>query len=159
MADVYLETSFISACVSTRSDAASVYRRQVSREWWVTQREHHRLLVSAEVIRELNAPTYPRRNEALALTTVAEVLPIGEDVQGLAKLLVREQVMPGPEEAGDALHVATAIVHRVEFVLTWNVRHLANLNKVERLRAVCRRVGYAPPELVTPEVLWESTED
>jgi hypothetical protein len=63
--------------------------------------------------------------------------------------------MPGPVEEGDALHVAVAVVHQMDFVLTWNVRHLANPNKRTHLRTVCARCGYTIPELVTPEDLWE----
>lgn len=60
----------------------------------------------------------------------------------------------GPHEEGDALHVAAATVHRVEYMLSWNVRHLANLNKVKHLAEVCRRAGYVPPIIVTPDLLW-----
>src|SRR5205085_6318242 len=52
MARVYLETSFISACVTNRTDVASLYRKQVSNEWWETQRSRHELFVSAEVTEE-----------------------------------------------------------------------------------------------------------
>jgi hypothetical protein len=76
----------------------------------------------------------------------------------LARILLREKAMPGPEESGDAMHVAVATVHAVDVVLSWNVRHLANRNKTAHLREVCRRVGYVPPEIVTPDAFWE-TED
>ena len=62
--------------------------------------------------------------------------------------------MPSPAEEGDALHVAAAAVHAVEYMLSWNVKHLANLNKVKHLREVCRRAGYVPPTIVTPDLLW-----
>ncbi len=50
MARVYLETRFFSACVSDRTDAASVYRREQSRDWWAMQRGRHALFVSPEVV-------------------------------------------------------------------------------------------------------------
>jgi hypothetical protein len=65
--------------------------------------------------------------------------------------------MPGPV-AGDAVHVATATFHGVDFLLTWNVRHLANPNKTAHLQAVCLRVGLAPPGIVTPDLLWETDD-
>lgn len=43
-------------------------------------------------------------------------------------------------------------------MLTWNVRHLANPNKLKHLREICRRVGLIPPKIVTPDLLWESEE-
>jgi hypothetical protein len=155
MARVYLETSFFSACVSDRTDPRSVVRRDESRRWWVQQRGLHKLLISAEVMRELSSPTFRHREDALALTGDTESVVINEDARGLAKILVREKAMPGPEESGDALHIAVATVHQVDVLLSWNVRHLANRNKVAHLREVCRRVGYVPPEIVTPDAFWE----
>ena len=159
MARVYLETSFFSACVSDRVDPRSVVRRDESRRWWVQQRGLHKLFVSAEVIRELSAPTYPHRDEAMALTAEAEVLNVDEQAQGLARILVREKAMPGPEESGDALHVAVATVHQMDVVLSWNVRHLANRRKTAHLREVCRRVGYVPPEIGTPDAFWDLEDE
>lgn len=155
MARVYLETSFFSACVSNRADPRSIVRRDESRRWWVQQRREHELFVSAEVIRELSVPTYVNGGEAIALTTETETLEIDQEVEGLAKILVREKVMPGPDETGDALHVAVATVHQIDVVLSWNVKHLANRNKIAHLREVCRRVGYIPPEILTPDVFWD----
>jgi len=158
MARVYLETSFFSACVSDRSDPASIYRREESRRWWVQQRKLHGLFISAEVMRELSVSTYPHGNEAIALTAETQVLGLDEQTHGLAKILVREKAMPGPEASGDAMHLAVATVHQMDVVLSWNVKHLANRNKVVHLREVCRRIGYVPPEILTPDGFWE-TED
>ncbi|HOW73923.1 MAG TPA: hypothetical protein PKY77_25245 [Phycisphaerae bacterium] len=107
-------------------------------------------------MRELSVPSYPRRDEALALTGETEMLIIDEEARGLAKILVREKAMPGPEESGDALHLAVATVQRMDVVLSWNVKHLANRNKMAHVREVCRRVGYVPPEIVTPDTFWET---
>lgn len=62
--------------------------------------------------------------------------------------------MPSPV-AGDALHVAASCIHRIDYLLSWNVRHLANPNKVSHLQTICVRTGHIPPKIVTPELLWE----
>jgi hypothetical protein len=157
MARVYLETSFVSACVTDRGDTASVYRRQVSTGWWKEQRVKHQLFVAQEVLAELSHPDFRHRSDATALIDGIALLPLDDDVRGLARILVREKVMPGPL-AGDAIHVAVATVQRMEYVLTWNVRHLANANKLEHLRIICSRVGYVPPQIVTPDILWDYEE-
>ncbi len=158
MARVYLETSFISACVTGRTDAASVYRSQTSREWWSTQRSGHEVFVSEEVIAELSHPDFTRSEQALELSRGAPILPMTQEVRGLARVLVREKVMPGPL-AGDALHVSLATCHAMDYLLTWNVRHLANPNKIEHLQKICVRVGFVPPRIITPELLWESDDE
>lgn len=118
------------------------------------QRTKYELFLSAEVLRELSAEGFRNREDALALASAAKLLEINDDVRGLAKIFVRERVMPGPEDAGDAVHVAAATVHQMDFLLTWNQKHLANKNKIPHLREVCRRAGFVPPDLTTPEALW-----
>lgn len=66
--------------------------------------------------------------------------------------------MPSPV-AGDALHIPVATVHGVELVLSWNVRHLANPNKLAHLRTVCGRAGLVAPQIVTPDLLWETDDE
>ncbi len=158
MARVYLETSFVSACVTDRADAASVYRRDVSREWWETQCTRHDLFVSAEVLAELSLA--PPATAAAAMDWVGKValLAIDEETEGIAAVFVRAKVMPGPLR-GDALHVATACRHGMEYILTWNVRHLANPNKVRHLNRVCWRLGLVPPQILTPDLLWEEEDE
>lgn len=154
MPRVYLETSFFSACVWDRNDPKSLVRQDESRRWWAQQRRHHQLCICAEVLRELSDPMFRNREQALALTAGIDEIAITDDVLSFAKTLVVDRVMPSPAEEGDALHVAAATVHAVEYMLSWNVRHLANLNKVKHLREVCRRAGYIPPIIVTPDLLW-----
>ncbi|MBC7784374.1 MAG: hypothetical protein H7144_11095 [Burkholderiales bacterium] len=154
MAKVYLETSFFSACVSNRDDDGSLWRRQESQAWWTVQRRYHELMISAEVLGELSQPSYPNRVPALRMTAGLTLLPVTPEIIGLAKVLVEEKVMPGPESAGDAIHSAVCAVHRVEYLLTWNQKHLANVNKVKHLQLICIRTGYIAPQIVTPERLW-----
>lgn len=154
MARVYVETSFASFCVTARDDAASIYRRQVSEDWWDSQRSKHVLFVSEEVLEELSHPEFARHDAALQMLSEVPVLPTTEEVRGLARILVRDKVMPQPI-AGDAIHVAVATVYGMDYMLTWNVRHLANVNKAEHLTVICRRVGYVPPRILTPDLLWE----
>ncbi|MCH7700855.1 MAG: hypothetical protein IID37_04135 [Planctomycetes bacterium] len=158
MARVYLETSFISACVTNRTDAASVYRRETSIEWWSIQRPRHTLLVSDEVVAELSDPSYPQRSVALEFITGIESLRVTHEVIGLARILVDQKVMPGPLK-GDAVHVAAAAFHGMDYMLSWNVRHLANPNKTQHLGNICMRLGLVPPRIVTPDLLWEVDDE
>ncbi len=158
MPEVYLETSFVSACVTDRKDPKSIYRREESLEWWESQRMRHLLHFSDEVIAELSHPTYRRRRAAGELVRGIPSLAINDDAIGFAKILVAEKVMPAPL-AGDALHVALASVHEMEYVLTWNVRHLANPNKTRHFGEICMPMGLIPPRIVTPDLLWEPDDE
>jgi hypothetical protein len=114
--------------------------------------------MSPEVIRELSDETFENREDALLLTLGCGRLDITDEVRGLAKILVREKVMPGPADTGDALHVAAAVVNQCEYLLTWNVKHMANPNKKMHLGKVCLKLGLVPPEIVTPDSLWTLDE-
>jgi hypothetical protein len=154
MADVYLDASFVSACVTDRTDAKSLTRRETSQEWWETQRRGHQVFVSQEVVREVSSPEFQRREQALALIAGLPLLDIDAEVAGVAEVFVRERLMPAPA-VGDAVHVAVCAVHGIGFLLSWNVRHLANPNKTAHLQAICRRLGLVPPIIITPDLLWE----
>jgi hypothetical protein len=154
MARVYLETSFVSACVTTRTDVASIYWRQTSLEWWTTQASRHQVVISAEVLEELDNPIYPNREAALAFVREVPSLSPNPAAAQLAQHFVDQFVMPGPI-AGDAMHVAIACVSQIEFILSWNVKHLANPRKTAHLRSVCAKLGLVPPHIVTPDLLWE----
>ena len=79
-------------------------------------------------------------------------LEITEEAVALAKDLVR--IGPLPEKAEvDALHIAIAVTNRVDYLLTWNCRHLANAALRGRIERVCRARGYDPVIICTPEEL------
>ena len=156
MGRVYLETSFFSACVSTRTSAKSVAWRETSVEWWQTQAARHELYVSDEVVAELADPDFAQGPDALEMLRGLRLLELDAEARGLAQILVREKVMPGPAVSGDAIHIAAATVHRMDYVLTWNVQHMANPNKRTHFATLCLRLGLMPPQIVTPDLLVET---
>lgn len=155
MPKVYLETSFFSACVSSRTDPRTSGWRATSNDWWKSQAKSHELFVSAEVIRELAAPAFPNGSQAMEMLHRATALALTREVADFAELLVVEKVMPAPATEGDALHVAVATIHQMDYLLTWNVRHLANPKKRTHFGIICMRLGLAAPMLITPDLLQE----
>ncbi len=150
---VYIETTVPSAFASQREDAASVYRRATTRQWWTSQSGRYGLCTSEATLGELRAGTYPSRAEAIALVESLPRLPITDEVVEIARLYVRHRLMP-ESVGGDALHLAVASLHEMDYLLTWNVRHLANPNKVEHMTVINRRLGLLSPAILSPEELW-----
>jgi hypothetical protein len=155
MLKVYLETSFFSECCTIRNSDIARGRRATSLKWWTTQSRKFELFVSDEVARELGQPNFPDtvRRPALTMLTNLPMLDLNQDVYGTASVLVAERVMPGPTIEGDCVHVAAAMVHRMDYLLTWNQAHLANPNKRTHLMVICARLGYLAPEIVTPDLM------
>ena len=150
---IYIETSVPSAYVTTRSDPGSLHRRAVTREWWDRQLPHYEAWISDNVVLELRDGDWPGQDDALRLVDPLSRLDVDAEVLGVATRYVDEKLVPGGL-GGDATHLAVACVYEMDFLLTWNIRHLANPNKLNHLMAINRRLGLLTPQIVTPEMLW-----
>lgn len=151
---VYIETTIPSAYVSQREDARSLVRRQDTRDWWRNQRRHYDVFTSRHVVDELSRAAFPGQTEAVRLMDPIARLDINADVMAIARVYVDENLMPGPPDSGDAVHIAVAAYHGVDFVLTWNIQHLANPNKLEHMIVINRRLAMLTPAILTPSMLW-----
>jgi len=150
---VYIETSIPSAYATTRTDPGSVYRCAKTKQWWHEQLHLYEPWTSDAVFVELSEGDWPGKMEALALVEALRRLEIDEETVAIAGRYVQEHLVPG-NVRGDALHLAVATMHEVDFLLTWNIRHLANPNKLDHLTVINRRLGLLTPRIVTPEMLW-----
>jgi predicted nucleic acid-binding protein len=161
VAKVYLETSFFSECVTERAGAIDKGRRATSLNWWRTQARKFELYISNEVIRELSDPVFPQRlrRSALGMLNGLGSVALNAEVSAMARLLVRERVMPNPSTGGDAVHVAAAVCHQMDYLLTWNQKHLANPNKRVHLAVICARANLSVPQIVTPDLLILEDDD
>jgi hypothetical protein len=150
---VYIETTIPSAYVSERTDPGSLHRRNVTRQWWREQLDRYNAHVSDNVVLELRRGDWPGQEEAIELIDPLPRLRVDSEVLAVARRYVDERLVPA-DIAGDATHLATACVHETAFLLTWNIRHLANPNKLDHLTIINRRLGLLTPAIVTPEMLW-----
>ena len=97
----------------------------------------------------------PEAAEAhLAFLAGLTLLEITEEALTLAQCLLQTKAIPQdfPE---DALHVAVAVVNGIEYLLTWNYKHLANASMRSKIEATCRELGYVAAIICTPEELME----
>jgi len=75
-------------------------------------------------------------------------------VTTLANTLIRTGTLPKKAQL-DAVHVAIAGVNGMDYLLTWNLRHLANAAIRGKIEEVCRKAGIRPPIICTPDELME----
>ena len=126
-----------------------VARRNWTREWWSLAFDRDELVIGPPVIAELERGEFPCRVDALNLVGTLPVLAITEPILEIVEAYIAHKVMPA-DPAGDALHLALASFHRVDVLLTWNCRHLANPNKMEHIRLINYELGLPMPILTTP---------
>jgi hypothetical protein len=153
METVYLETTFISYLVARQSrDLLVAAHQQATQEWWETRRGEFECCVSQVVIDEASVGDPAEVHKRLAITSGLPALEITENAESLTQAIMAGNILP-PQAVRDAAHVAVAAVHAVDFLLTWNCRHLANAQLARRMASVCRRLGYRIPIICTPEEL------
>jgi hypothetical protein len=150
---VYLETTIPSYLTAWPSrDLVRAAHQQVTREWWEQRRGEFELFISQIVVRECQAGDPEAASQRLALVGDLALLEQTEAAVALAQTLLER--VPLPERAAvDALHIAIAVVHGIDYLLTWNCTHIANAALRGRIEAVCLAEGYEAPVICTPEEL------
>lgn len=156
---VYVETtipSYLTAWPSGNLIRAA-HQRQTAL-WW-GRRDEYELFGSVLLLDECRAGDPTAAEARLAAVSGLPLLDQVTDVPALTDLLVRS--VPLPEKAvSDATHIATAAVHGMDLLVTWNCRHINNPVFRPRVEAVCRAAGYEPPTICTPgELLGEEASD
>jgi predicted nucleic acid-binding protein len=146
---VYIETTIPSFYYEVRTEPEMIARRNWTRTWWDHRRHAYLLVTSEAVIDELQAGTFPNQDQALALLADIRLVPVEPAIIEVVETYIARLVMPR-DPTGDALHLALASYHKCDFLLTWNVQHLANANKFAHIRRVNALLGLFTPALVTP---------
>ena len=153
MSSVYIETSIISYLTARVSrDLIVAGHQQMTEEWWSVQRNRFELWASELVVEEASAGDASAAAERLKVLNTIEMLDITEEAGFLATALIERGSLPAKASA-DALHIAIAAVHNVDYLLTWNCKHIANADIRPVIESVCRNMGFIPPILCTPEEL------
>ncbi|MBY0309220.1 MAG: PIN domain-containing protein [Phycisphaerales bacterium] len=148
-ASVFIETTIPSYYYETRKDRRTADWRAQTRLWWDKYAPTYTLVTSDFVIAEyLRAPTAKSARAARFFSGVT-VLPVPARFEAVVNAYIEAKVMPA-DELGDAAHLAAASLHGIDFILTWNCRHLANANKARHIRAVNTRLGLPTPIIATP---------
>jgi len=155
---VYVETTIPGAYFDERHDVVSQFQRFQTRLWWAQQRPRYELYVSEAVLAELERGEFPQKGSAIDLLKDLPVLPVTEEIVGVARVYVDQMVMP-KGQMGDSFHLALACVYGVDYLLTWNCRHLANPRKLTHITAINRRLGLLTPTVLTPQMLIEEVAD
>jgi predicted nucleic acid-binding protein len=152
---VYLETTIVSYLTAHRSnDPILAAHQSLTREWWDHRRYSFDLVISELVLREASAgdPEAARRRMA-RLSEIVSVA-ISEESAVLAEALVGAGPIPA-EYGEDALHIALCAVNGIDYLLTWNCKHLANAAHRYQIEEVVVYNGYECPIICTPEELLE----
>jgi predicted nucleic acid-binding protein len=148
---LYLETSVVGAYL----DNGDPFRRDITIRWWEHELSEYRVFSSMLVQRELERVAEPHRSGYLNLVQPLDKLELAEEVGILAEGYIERGIFHRKYIA-DAIHVALASFHKVDYLVTWNFGHIANVRKQARLRLFNTTAGFFSPVIVTPEFLVHS---
>ena len=153
MPSVYLETTIISYLAARPSrDIRVAAHQEITASWWTDKRSEFNVFASQLVVQEAlvgDARASQRRQEVLEGLPLLETTP---EALALAARLVSAGAVPA-QAAEDSLHIAIAAMNGMDYLLTWNCRHIANATLRARIAAVCEAEGVRAPVICTPEEL------
>jgi predicted nucleic acid-binding protein len=150
---VYLETSVLSYLTARPSrDLVVAARQQVTLEWWERRRRDFELVSSELVLDEARRGDSAVAQDRLAFLAGLALLRTTPEAEQLAGAIISAGVLPDRAFA-DALHIAVAAVHEVDYLMTWNCTHIANAEILPRVGATCRTLGFDLPFICTPDEL------
>ena len=154
-AKVYLETTIISYFTARPSrDIITAAHQQLTQEWWASRENRFDLFISQIVLQEAHQGDEDAIRRRLEMIESIPEVEVNPQALALAQALVTEKIVP-EKAAADALHIAIATVHGMDYLLTWNLKHIANASIRNAITDLCRQRGYEPPVICTPEELLE----
>uniref|UniRef100_A0A7C2P061 DNA-binding protein n=1 Tax=Schlesneria paludicola TaxID=360056 RepID=A0A7C2P061_9PLAN len=157
---VYRETTIISYLTAWRSpQLVMAANQETTRNWWDNERHDFDLFISEAVILEASAGDPAAAQRRLAILQDLVELPVTNEARELTRELVDNTPLPA-KALIDALHIASATVNGMDYLLTWNCRHIANATLRTAMSDTCAAAGYVMPVICTPlELLAEQSND
>ena len=153
MESVYIETTVISYLVSRPiRDILVAAHQQTTNEWWSSRRQEFECFISQIVIDEIQAGDHEAAEERMKEIGDFAVLEVTIEDERLTEAIIEAGAIP-KRAVRDAAHIAVAAVNDIDYLLTWNCRHLANAQIIRRVSVICNTRGYNMPVICTPEEL------
>ncbi len=152
---VYIETTIPSYLTARKTDDLILSANQeITKEWWDEHRGGYDLFISQFVIIEAQAGDLAMAQLRLDALDGIELLPVSEDALELGRTLITKGPLPEKAQT-DAFHIAVAASANMDYLLTWNCRHIANAKMQNGIRTICSEFGFTTPEICTPAELLE----
>lgn len=152
---VYIETSVISCLTSMPSrDLIVAGHQQITAEWWEKDLPKFKALVSPVVFKEVSVGDSSAAERRLSAIKGMDVLTVSDEVRSLA-VIYFETLRFSEAARTDALHMAVALWNGVDYLVTWNCRHIANGSVRKLIREINESRSIQTPVICTPEELLE----
>ncbi|HEX3146642.1 MAG TPA: type II toxin-antitoxin system VapC family toxin [Gemmataceae bacterium] len=156
---IYLETTVVGNIAGRlHPDPKISARQQITRDWWASATNRYTIVTSKLTVDECGDGDPTAAAERLEVVRGLPLLDQTAGAEALAGLLIQRLAVPASEPR-DALHIATAAVNGVQFIVTWNFKHILNPHVQAKIAESCREAGFVPPVICTPEQLRATEND
>ncbi|NJK66478.1 MAG: type II toxin-antitoxin system VapC family toxin [Microcoleus sp. SU_5_3] len=147
---VYIETSILGYLTArTTKNLIIAANIEVTRDWWELRRSNFKLYISQVVLDEIAEGDSEIAAQRLEIVRDFPSLELNQAVRDLAGQFLARSNLP-PKAADDAVHIATATVYDLDYLLTWNCKHIANAQIQRKLAEISLDFGYQLPIICTP---------
>jgi hypothetical protein len=147
---VYIETSILGYLTARPSrDLVVAANIEITREWWDTRRTAFQLYSSQAVVKETSQGDTKIASRRLEIIRNLALLDLNQSVLDLAEQFLSRSSLPAKADV-DAVHIAASTVHGMDYLLTWNCKHIANAQIQRKLAEISFDLGYELPILCTP---------
>ena len=151
MDTVYIETSIVSYLrQKPSSQVVAAARQLLTHQWWNDERSKYQLVVSQFVIDEATVGDASLAAERLESLDGIPLLTLEPTIADIADEIMSRAILPETART-DALHIAMLAHHRIQYLLTWNCRHIANARVLPRIHGVFNDLSIPIPVICTPE--------
>lgn len=155
---VYIETSIVSYLTARpSSDLLAAAWQKATLDWWETQKNRFFLYTSDVVMEEAGQGNPNAAERRMDVLLQIPILELTDSVLVFSKALIAEGALP-KKALDDSLHIALCVVHGIDYLLTWNCRHIDNAETKPLVRNICYKHGYKYPEICTPMELMGAIE-
>ena len=156
---LYLETSVVSYfTVRLSRDIIVLAHQEITRQWWEKAIQQFEIYISEPVMEEISTGDLEAVKRRLEKVDTFKRLELNVSVEKMAQVYVDRLKIP-KKSALDAVHLAAASIHNMDYLVTWNCRYIANAVMRSQIEAACRNAGYAPAIICTPDELMEPDYD
>ena len=147
---VYIETSVI-GYLTARSTKNLVIAGNIetTRDWWQNRRNDCVLYISQVVLDEVAKGDTEIALKRLEIVNEMPLVELNQAVRNLAAQFLIRSNLPA-KASDDAVHIAAATVHGLDYLLTWNCKHIANAQIQRKLAELSLDLGYELPIICTP---------
>jgi hypothetical protein len=150
---VYIETTIPSYLTARPSrDMLMASHQQLTHTWWHDRRHEFELYISQLVIRECRGGDAEMARKRIEILGGITALDVGPESLELGRKMITHGPLP-PKAEIDAFHIAVAAANAMDYLLTWNMKHIANAAMRKGIESLCRDAGFEPPVICTPDEL------